>query len=65
MHVTDPHLWVNRSEIFFRCEHQKSSREAITVTSDSTPDHADENGSSDKFDLSVDNSTNAAADVED
>ena len=24
MHVTDPHLWVNRSEIFFRCEHQKS-----------------------------------------
>jgi len=28
---------------------------------DSTANHADENGSSDKFDLSVDNSTNAAA----
>jgi hypothetical protein len=24
MHVTDPHLWVNRSELFSRCEHQKS-----------------------------------------
>src|SRR5438093_22675 len=25
MHVTDPHLWVNRSELFFRCEHQNRS----------------------------------------
>ena len=22
MYVTDPHLWVNRSKFFFRCEHQ-------------------------------------------
>src|SRR6476646_256163 len=25
MDVTDPHLWVNRSEFFFRCEHQNRS----------------------------------------
>jgi len=43
-------VWVNRSELFFMCEHQKSQREVITVTSDSTSDHADENGSSNKFD---------------